>query len=212
MTRVKICGITRPEDARAAADCGADAIGLVFFEGSPRHVDVQLAAEICLALPPFLSTVALFVDAPAAEVRRVLDTVSIDLLQFHGDETPDYCAQFGTPYMKAVRVRPQLDLLQYAAAYAAAKVLLLDAYVEGVPGGTGRTFDWDLIPANLPLPVVLSGGLTPSTVGEAVRRVRPWAVDVSSGVEVAPGIKDIQKIAEFIKGVRDADARALRGL
>jgi phosphoribosylanthranilate isomerase len=212
MTRVKICGITRPKDARAAADCGADAIGLVFFENSPRHVDVFRAAEICLALPPFVSTVALFVDAPAAEVRRVLDRVSIDLLQFHGDETPDYCAQFGTPYMKAVRVRPQLDLLQYAAAYGAAKALLLDAYVEGVLGGTGRMFDWDLIPANLPLPVVLSGGLTPATVGAAVLRAKPWAVDVSSGVEAAPGIKDIQKISEFIKGVRDADARALRGI
>ena len=211
MTCVKICGITRPEDAIAAAHCGANAIGLVFFEKSPRHVGVARAAEICLALPPFVSTVALFVDAFAADVHRVLDLVSIDLLQFHGDETSDYCAQFGKPYMKAVRVRPQLDLLQYAAAYSEAKALLLDTYVEGVQGGTGKMFNWDLIPSKLPLPVVLSGGLKPDTVGQAVRQVRPWAVDVSSGVEAAPGVKDAKKIAEFIKGVRDADA-STRGI
>lgn len=205
MTRIKICGITRVEDALAAAGCGADAIGFVFFDGSPRYVDIQRAVNICQALPPFISAVALFVDAPAEHVSDVLARVPIDLLQFHGDETASYCAQFKKPYMKAVRVRPELDLLQYASGFSTAKALLLDAYVTGQAGGTGKTFDWDLIPRNLPLPLVLSGGLTPANVGGAVQKIKPWAVDVSSGVESSPGIKDIAKISEFIKGVRHAD-------
>lgn len=205
MTRIKICGITRVEDALVAAASGADAIGLIFFDKSPRHVDLQRAADICRALPPFVSSVALFVDAPAGEVSHVLAHVPVDLLQFHGDETAAYCAQFKKPYVKAVRVRPELDLLQYAATFPSAKALLLDGYVKGQAGGMGKTFDWDLIPRNLTFRVVLSGGLTPANVAIAVRKIRPWAVDVSSGVESSPGIKDATKINEFIEGVRHAD-------
>lgn len=204
-TAVKICGITRPEDALAAARAGAHAIGLVFYAKSPRHVTPARAAEIIRVLPPFVTTVGLFVDASAGEVRAALAEAPVALLQFHGDETPEFCRQFGRPYVKAVRVKPGVDLLQYARDYHDAKALLLDNYVEGLHGGSGVAFDWSLIPRGLPLPVILSGGLTPENVTEAVRRVRPSAVDVSSGVESAKGIKDAQKIAAFIKGVRNAD-------
>jgi phosphoribosylanthranilate isomerase len=205
MTRVKICGITRPVDALAAAQAGADAIGLVFFEKSPRHVTVEGARHILAALPPFVTSVGLFVDAPAESVRAVLAALPLDLLQFHGEEEPTYCRAFGRPYLKAVRVRPGVDLVKYAARYPDARGLLLDAFVEGVAGGTGQSFDWALIPPGLPVPVVLSGGLTAANVGEAIRRVRPWAVDVSSGVEAAKGIKDAALIAAFMQGVRNAD-------
>lgn len=205
MTRVKICGITRPVDALAAAQAGADAIGLVFFEKSPRHVTVEGARRILAALPPFVTSVGLFVDAPAESVRAVLAALPLDLLQFHGEEEPTYCRAFGRPYLKAVRVRPGVDLVKYAARYPDARGLLLDAFVEGVAGGTGQSFDWALIPPELPVPVVLSGGLTAANVGEAIRRVRPWAVDVSSGVEAAKGIKDAALIAAFMQGVRNAD-------
>jgi phosphoribosylanthranilate isomerase len=204
-TAVKICGITRVEDGLAAAHGGAHAIGLVFYAPSPRCVTPAQAAAIIRALPPFVTTVGLFVDAPEQEVRAVLARAPVELLQFHGAEPPDYCRQFGLPYMKAVRVRQGVDLLQYASDYSDAKALLLDAYVDGTHGGTGRTFDWNLIPRELPLPIVLSGGLDPGNVADAVRRVRPWAVDVSSGVEAAKGIKDAAKIAMFITGVRNAD-------
>lgn len=204
-TAVKICGITRVEDGLAAAHGGAHAIGLVFYKPSPRCVTPAQAAAIVRALPPFVTTVGLFVDAPAQEVRAVLARAPLELLQFHGAEPPDYCRQFGLPYMKAVRVRQGVDLLQYASDYGDAKALLLDAYVDGTHGGTGRVFDWNLIPRQLPLPIVLSGGLDPGNVADAVRRVRPWAVDVSSGVEAAKGIKDAAKIAAFITGVRNAD-------
>jgi phosphoribosylanthranilate isomerase len=204
-TAVKICGITRPEDALAAARAGAHAIGLVFYAKSPRHVTPTRAAEIIRVLPPFVTTVGLFVDATAEEVRAALAEAPVGLLQFHGDEMPEFCRQFKRPYVKAVRVKPGVDLLQYAQDYHDAKALLLDNYVEGLHGGSGTTFDWSLIPRGLPLPVILSGGLTPENVMEAVRRVRPSAVDVSSGVESAKGIKDAQKIAAFIKGVRNAD-------
>jgi len=203
MTRVKICGITRVEDALAAADAGADAIGLVFYPQSPRHVAISKAVDICAALPPFITTVALFVDADANDVQAVLSQVPIDLLQFHGEESQAYCLQFGKPYLKAVRMKPDLNLVQYAAIYKSAKALLLDAYVPGKAGGTGATFDWNLIPKQMPLPIVLSGGLTPANVGEAIKTVHPWAVDVSSGVESSPGIKDAVKISEFIKGISD---------
>ena len=206
MTRVKICGITRIEDGVAAAQAGADAIGLVFAPASPRRVSAEQAADIAAALPPFVSCVALFVDPGAAQVRAVLETFRPDLLQFHGDEPPDFCAAFGLPYLKAVRVRPGTDLLQYAALYAGARGLLLDAYHPDSHGGTGQRFDWDLIPRELPRPVVLAGGLDPDNVAAAVRRVRPWAVDVSSGVEMAKGIKDAGRIARFIREVRNADA------
>ena len=204
-TAVKICGITRPEDALAAARAGAHAIGLMFYAKSPRHVTPARAAEIIRVLPPFVTTVGLFVDATAEEVRAALAEAPVGLLQFHGDETPEFCRQFRRPYVKAVRVKAGVDLLQYAQDYHDAKALLLDAYVEGLHGGSGAAFDWSLIPRGLPLPVILSGGLTPENVTEAVRRVRPSAVDVSSGVESAKGIKDAQKIAAFIKGVRNAD-------
>jgi phosphoribosylanthranilate isomerase len=204
-TAVKICGITRPEDALAAARAGAHAIGLVFYAKSPRHVKPARAAEIIRVLPPFVTTVGLFVDATAEEVRAALADAPVGLLQFHGDETPEFCRQFKRPYVKAVRMRPGVDLLQYARDYHDAKALLLDNYVEGLHGGSGAAFDWSLIPRGLPLPVILSGGLTPENVMEAVRRVRPGAVDVSSGVESARGVKDAQKIAAFMKGVRNAD-------
>jgi phosphoribosylanthranilate isomerase len=209
MTAIKICGITRVQDALAAARCGANAIGLVFYAKSPRHVAPDRAAEIMRDLPPFVMSVGLFVDAPAGEVTQVLATARVDLLQFSGDESPEYCRQFGVPYLKALRVRPGLDLLQYARDYRDAKALLLDAYVEGTHGGTGATFDWTLIPKALSLPVVLAGGLTPDNVTAAIKAVQPWAVDVSSGVELAvagkKGIKDAARIAAFVTGVRNAD-------
>lgn len=204
-TAVKICGITRVEDALAAAALGAHALGFVFYPRSPRCVSPQQAALIVKRLPPFVTTVALFVNADAEEVNVILRAVPLDLLQFHGDESPEYCAQFDRPFIKALRVRPGTDLLQYANQYAGARGLLLDAFVEGTPGGTGSSFDWGLIPASLPLPVVLSGGLSAANIAAAVRRVRPCAVDVSSGVEAAPGVKDMQKMRDFFQGVRNAD-------
>ena len=203
-TRIKICGITRVQDGLAAARLGAHAIGLVFYDASARAVDAQQARSIVDILPPFVTTVGLFVNAEAAAVRETLAKVPLQLLQFHGDETPDYCAAFGVPYLKAVRVRPGVDLLQYARDFRTARGLLLDAYVEGVHGGTGATFDWSLIPQSLPLPIVLSGGLDADNVAAAVRAVRPWAVDVSSGVESAKGIKDVAKMEAFMNGVCDA--------
>ncbi len=205
MTRVKICGITRVEDALAAAHSGADAIGLVFYQRSPRHVGIELAAQLADALPPFVSVVGLFVNADTALVCEVLARVPVDLLQFHGDETPEYCTQFGKPYLKAIRVRAGVDLLQCASDFRSARGLLLDAHVEGIPGGTGRAFDWTLIPKRLPLPVILSGGLDAENVAAAIRQVRPYAVDVSSGVEASKGIKDAAKIAAFINEVKQTD-------
>ncbi|MFA6904028.1 MAG: phosphoribosylanthranilate isomerase, partial [Gallionellaceae bacterium] len=194
MTRIKICGITRIEDALDAVHSGADALGLVFYDKSPRHVGLQLAAQIVDAVPPFVTLVGLFVNATADEVREAIHAVPLDALQFHGDETPDFCAQFGRPYLKAIRVKAGIDLLQYANDFAGAQGLLLDTYVDGMPGGTGSSFDWALIPHDLPLPVVLSGGLNAGNVAEAIRKVRPYAVDVSSGVEESKGIKDAEKI------------------
>jgi phosphoribosylanthranilate isomerase len=205
MTRVKICGITRVEDGLACARLGVDAIGLVFYQKSPRAVNPRSAREITLALPPFISSVALFVNPTLVEVEAVLTEVRPDVLQFHGDEPPEFCRRFGVPYLKAIRVKPGVDLVQYADLYADAKGLLLDAYVEGTPGGTGKSFDWSLIPAGLTLPLVLSGGLDAGNVAQAIRRVKPWAVDVSSGVEVSKGIKDAGKIAAFMQGVRDGN-------
>lgn len=204
-TLVKICGITRLEDALAAARAGAHAIGLVFYAESPRYVTPARAGEIIRAIPPFITTVGLFVNANAAEVRSVLAEAPVDLLQFHGEETPEFCRQFARPFVKALRMGPGVDLLQYARHYRDAKALLLDAFVEGLQGGSGVTFDWNRIPRDLALPVILSGGLTAENVTEAVRRVHPHAVDVSSGVESAKGIKDASKIAAFMKGVHDAD-------
>lgn len=203
-TRIKICGITRPEDARAAVELGADALGLVFYEPSPRSVSLEQAWEIARVVPPFVTLVGLFVNETKLTVRRVMEAVPIQLLQFHGDEEESFCRSFHAPYIKAARVRPGLDLVKYAESYPTAQGLLLDAYVEGYGGG-GKTFDWSLIPPSLPLPVILSGGLEAGNVAGAVHAVRPWAVDVSSGVEAAKGIKDAGKIAAFIAGVKHAD-------
>jgi phosphoribosylanthranilate isomerase len=212
-TRVKICGITRVEDGENAARAGADAIGLVFWPQTPRALSLEQARTISLSLPPFVTIVGLFVDPRPDEVRAALAAVPLDLLQFHGDEPPEFCRQFGRPYVKAVPVKPGVDLLQYAARYADARGVLFDAHQPGgMPGGTGTTFDWSAIPRVLPRPLILSGGLTPGNVGAAIRQVRPWAVDVSSGVEASDdqgrprkGIKDPVKIAAFVQGVRLAD-------
>ena len=203
-TRVKICGITRVEDALEAIKQGADAIGLVFYAKSPRNVSAAKAAEIVSSLPAFVTVVGLFVDAEPAFIQEVLSVVHLDLLQFHGDETPSECRQYSLPYMKAIRVKSGTNLVQYAADYADAKALLLDAFAEGVPGGTGLVFDWSLIPQNLSLPIVLAGGLNAENVGLAIEQVRPYAVDVSGGVEANKGIKDVAKIAAFMRGVSNA--------
>jgi phosphoribosylanthranilate isomerase len=196
--RVKICGITREQDLHAACDAGADALGFVFYEKSPRNLTAMAAAALVRELPPFVQSVGLFVNAAPAFIESVLKAVPLDLLQFHGDEIAADCACYGRPYVKAVRVNRDTDLLKWAADFEDARGLLLDAYVPGVPGGTGERFDWRLIPENMPKAVILSGGLTPDNVAEAVEQVRPWAVDVSSGVEMAKGIKDAHKIAQFI--------------
>lgn len=191
-----------------AVAAGVDALGFVFYAPSPRYVAPRRAAQLAEQVPAFVSRVGLFVNEPERAVRDILAAVPLDLLQFHGDEDAAYCAGFGRPWIKAARVKAGFDLLEYAAAFAGAKGiagLLLDAHVEGYGGG-GKTFDWSLIPRVLPLPVILSGGLHPGNVCEAVRVVRPWAVDVSSGVESARGIKDAQKITDFVAGVRNADA------
>ena len=205
-TRIKICGITRVADACAAAELGADAIGLVFYRPSPRHIGVELARTIVAALPPFVTAVGLFVDPASDEVETVLRACALGALQFHGDEAPDFCASFGLPYVKAARVRADADLVQYLAPHRAAQGWLLDAYHERLYGGTGDSFDWKLIPHDLARPVILSGGLTPENVAAAVRQVRPWAVDVSSGVESDKGIKDAAKMAAFIAGVNNESA------
>ena len=203
-TRVKICGITRPGDALAAAEAGADAIGLVFYPQSPRYLSTERAVEIRDALPPFVQTVALFVNPDAAQVAQVIGRVKPGLLQFHGDEPPQFCAQFGMPYVKAARVKPGVDLLEYLRPFSSAAAWLLDSYVEEY-GGVGERFNWSLAPVRRDRPLILSGGLERDNVAEAVRRVRPWGVDVSTGVESAKGIKDAAKIAAFIEEVRNAD-------
>lgn len=200
--RVKICGITRLEDLHMVCHAGADALGFVFYAPSPRNVSVETAAALVRALPPFVQSVGLFVNAEPAMIETVLKSVPLDLLQFHGDETPAQCVRYGRPFLKAVRVKADTDLLKCAADFEAARGLLLDAYVPGVPGGTGERFDWSLIPDGLQKPVVLSGGLDPDNVATAVNTVCPWAVDVSSGVEASKGIKDAAKVAAFIENVR----------
>ncbi len=205
-TRIKICGITRICDLDAAVRAGADAVGFVFYPPSPRALATEVAAELARRMPPFVARVGLFVNAEPASVREVLRAVPVDILQFHGEEDANYCEQFGLPYLKVARVRPELDLLEFARAYPSAQGLLLDAWVEAY-GGMGRSFDWSLIPDDLPLPIVLSGGLHAGNVAEAVGKVHPWAVDVSSGVEAAKGIKDADKIAAFVAAVRTADGR-----
>ena len=200
-TRVKICGITRREDAREAVRLGADAIGLVFYPPSPRALSVARAREIVEGLPPFVTVVGLFVDEPREGIARVLHQVRIDLLQFHGREPPEACREFGRPYIKAVRMRDGVDLHQIYRQYSEASALLLDTYRPGQPGGTGAVFDWSAIPRELAGQVILAGGLDPDNVESAVRSVRPYAVDVSGGVERSKGIKDGAKMAAFLRGV-----------
>jgi phosphoribosylanthranilate isomerase len=203
-TRVKICGITRPEDGVAAAHAGADAVGLVFYPPSPRYLSVERALEIRDALPPFVQVVALFVNPDAAQVAQVIGRVRPGVLQFHGEEAPEFCAEFGVPFVKACRVREGVDLLKYLRPFSRAAAWLLDSHVAEY-GGVGESFDWALAPAVRERPIILSGGLGPANVMEAIRRVKPWGVDVSSGVESAKGIKDARKIAAFIAEVRNAD-------
>ncbi len=200
--RVKICGITRPEDGVAAARAGADAIGLVFYPPSPRHVTVEQARAVLAVLPPFVTTVGLFVNADETEVRATLEAVPLDLLQFHGDESPEYCRGFGRPYMKALRMREGLDVNAEAERYHDAQALLLDAYHPAAPGGTGEAFDWERVPGDCPLPIVLAGGLAPENVVDAVRVARPYAVDLSSGVEAGKGIKDPARIQALMTQLR----------
>ncbi|MCF5468187.1 phosphoribosylanthranilate isomerase [Pseudomonas syringae] len=200
--RSKICGITRIEDALAAVEAGADAIGLVFYPKSPRAVTIQQARAIIAALPPFITTVGLFVNASRCELNETLEAVALDLLQFHGDETPEECDGYHRPYIKALRVKAGDDIAQACRAYRNARGVLLDTYVEGVPGGTGETFDWALIPDDLDKPVILAGGLTSANVAQAIAQVRPYAVDVSGGVEKSKGIKDREKILAFMSAVQ----------
>lgn len=216
-TRIKICGITCPEDALAAVDAGADAIGLVFYQASPRAVTIEQARAICQQLPPFVTAVALTVDADTSYLQQILEQLPIGLLQFHGEETPQHCASFGRPYLKAIRMKPGLALEQEierytrfaerdsAQAASGTAGILLDAYTKGVPGGTGESFDWDLIPANYRSSIVLAGGLRPGNIQQAISQVRPYGVDVSGGVEAEPGRKSSTKIDEFIANVNLAD-------
>ncbi len=206
-TRVKICGLTRAEDAREAARLGADAIGLVFYPKSPRAVNAEQALRVLQGLPPFVSVVGLFVDPTETDVRQVLERVPLDLLQFHGEEPAALCEGFGRPWIKAIRMREGIDLRAARQRYGAATGLLLDSYQPGVPGGTGVGFDWDRIPRELASEIVLAGGLTPANVASAVRSLRPYAVDVSGGVESAKGIKDPAKMAAFMREVRHGDTR-----
>jgi phosphoribosylanthranilate isomerase len=205
-TRIKICGLTREEDVDAAVAAGADALGFVFYPPSPRYVTPQRAAELARRIPPFVDIVGLFVNEAPETVRAACGALPLNLLQFHGDEDAAYCRQFSRPYLKAARVRPGLDLVEFARSFPDARGLLLDAFVDGYGGG-GHVFDWTLIPSGLPGFLVLSGGLNADNVAEAVERVRPAAVDVSSGVETGKGIKDHAKIAAFVAAVRKADDR-----
>jgi phosphoribosylanthranilate isomerase len=203
-TRVKICGITRIEDAMAAAQAGADAIGFVFDPKSPRHVHPDQALKIARALPPYITIVGLFVNAAPDTIEGVLSHVPLDLIQFHGNEKPEQCRRYHRSYIKAIHMKPDVDLREMARLYGDATGLLLDTYIADVAGGSGQAFDWSRIPPDLGKPVVLAGGLTLENVADAVRRVRPYAVDVSSGVELSKGIKDANKISAFIEAVKNA--------
>ena len=203
-TRVKICGITRPAHARAAAGVGADAIGLMFFQPSPRYVTRERARAVCAALPPLVSVVGVFVNPEPCEVEAVVEELPVDLLQFHGDEAPDLCEEVGKPYVKAVRVRTRDDIVRVAERYSGARALLLDAHHDVLWGGTGTQFDWNMVPNDVDRPIILAGGLTPENVAGAIRLVRPFAVDVSGGVESAPGVKDALSMERFMEEVASA--------
>lgn len=204
-TRIKICGMTRPEDALAAAEAGADALGFVFYPPSPRHIEIDQAWSIIDVLPAFVTTTALFVNPEPGLVKTVIQRLKIDLLQFHGDEPVEFCEQFERPYIKAVRMQPDTNLADLSQHYASAQALLLDTYVKGVPGGTGEAFNWDWVAplkrGDACLPIILAGGLTAENVGQAVQTVQPWAVDVSGGVEVEPGKKSVAQIQAFVEAV-----------
>lgn len=204
-TRVKICGITRVDDAVAAIGAGADAIGLVFAPASPRYIDSVRARQICAAVPPFVCVVGLFMNAAPDAITAVLGDVPLDLLQFHGDESAKECARYGRPYIKAVPMGGGADIVAYAGRYDGAQGFLLDSHAAGGAGGRGKVFDWDAVPPTFNKPLVLAGGLNPDNVAEAIVRVRPYGVDVSSGVEAAKGIKDAAKLAAFMRGVRAGD-------
>ncbi|MDX1512805.1 MAG: phosphoribosylanthranilate isomerase [Gammaproteobacteria bacterium] len=200
-TRIKICGLTRADDAQAACRFGADAVGLIFYPPSPRGVDPDRARAVRRVLPPFVTVVGVFVDPEPGFLRRVMDEVSLDLVQFHGDEEPGFCESFGRPYIKAVRMRDRLDLAEVARRYSSASALLLDSFDNERRGGTGETFDWTRVPPDLGTPFILAGGLGPENVAEAIAAVAPFAVDGNSGVESSPGIKDHAKIEKFIREV-----------
>ena len=200
-TRVKICGITRPNDGQDAAALGADAIGLVFYAASPRAVNIETAQAICAVLPPFVTTVGLFVNAPRDEIQQILEKVPLDLLQFHGDEAPAECEGFGRPYIKALRMAAGIDVLAQLKQFTGAAGILLDSYQAGIPGGTGQTFDWSRVPTETDQAIILAGGLQPQNVAMAIEQVRPYAVDVSGGVEATQGIKDRDKMAAFMNEV-----------
>ena len=204
-TTVKICGITCLEDAAMAVHLGAQAVGLIFYKGSPRFVRGSQAQAIAKSLPPFISSVALFVDPEVQYVNETIKIVQPDILQFHGEESAEFCEQYDRPYIKAIRVHKSTDLIQSCSDYSSAKGILLDSFVLGKVGGSGVPFDWSVIPSKLPLPIILAGGLTPENVGKAVQIVRPWAVDVSSGVEISPGKKDFNKMLAFFQGVKNAN-------
>ena len=205
-TRIKICGVAREADIAAAVEAGADAVGLVFHPGSPRFVTAERAAQLTRTLPPYVTPVGLFVNAAQAEVERILALVPALVLQFHGDESPEACNAFGRPYLRAARMAPGFDLLDFARRFSEAQGLLLDAHVEAF-GGSGKVFDWSLVPRGVPHRLVLSGGLHAANVGSGIRELRPWAVDVSSGVESARGVKDAAAIHAFCDAVREADLR-----
>ena len=203
-TRIKICGITRLEDAKASVHAGCDALGFVFYKESPRYIALDAFKVIVKELPPFVTKAGLFVNDDPAEIEEAIQSGLVNVLQFHGDETPDFCRQFNFPYIKAVAVSSSVDLIQYAKDFHDAEALLLDAYHEHLKGGTGQTFDWNLIPQSLSKPIVLAGGLNVDNVKEAIKKVKPYAVDVSGGVEESKGIKNSLKIQAFIKETQDA--------
>ena len=202
--RVKVCGITRCKDAKAAVQLGADAIGFVFWPQSTRYIDPDSARQIAANIPAFICTVGVYVDPDIAWVEKTIQIVKLSLLQFHGNETPEFCNQFSVPYVKAIRIKQDTDLLQYAERYNTAKGLLLDTYSPDIPGGTGHAFNWQLIPSYLPVPLILAGGLNPMNITLAIRQIQPWGVDVSSGVETTKGIKDEKKIFAFMQGVKQS--------
>ncbi len=204
-TRVKICGFTQVDEAVAAAKLGVDAIGLVFYPPSPRHVSIELAKTIVKALPAFVTVVALFVDEKESQIKQVINSVSIDCLQFHGDETLSECRVYNKPYMKAIRMKPDINVQDIANQYHDASALLLDAYHPGIKGGSGSQFDWDLIPKDCSRPIILAGGLQVDNVKQAIQSVRPYALDVSSGVEKTKGVKDVAKMATFIRAINEGD-------